>query len=473
MLTRVLIAMDTADQRRRIKRLLGEVGGIALEARSRRDLWAQLTHLDVDLVVCGRTLLPTPPDPFIASIRELPEHPDVVVISPKEDPVERAALLTAGCMAVLYAGLAESLLADTLRAVADRRREFDLRDPRHLAATEARRSRLTDFVSESPSMQEFLAIAIRVIETQSPLLILGETGVGKERLARAIHTDGPRAAAPFVAVNCGALPEGLLETELFGHEVGAFTGATRSRRGFFELAHRGTLFLDEIGELPLHLQVKLLRVLEERTVRRVGSEQTVPVVVRIVAATNRHLESEVEAKRFRADLYYRLAVVTLVVPPLRDRREDIPMLVTSYLDHFRSQLGRGVSGIVPEALDALSRYDWPGNVRELINVIERAVLLADRDQITLADLPLGISSRNRTRREPTGLPAHVLEKPLHEARGEVVADFETAYLTGLLQRTGGRIADSAHLAGVDPRSIHTLMKRHGLRKEDFKTSERP
>ena len=217
------------------------------------------------------------------------------------------------------------ILLETLRSLVERRRQDGLR--RLKAERPEERYSLNDFVLVSPAMQRFVAVARRVVAADSSLLILGETGVGKERLARAIHAESPRARGPFVAVNCGALPEGLLESELFGHERGAFTGAVASRKGHFELAHEGTIFLDEIGEMPLHLQVKLLRVLEERRLQRVGGQRPIAIDVRVMAATNRDLEAEMGAGRFRNDLYYRLAVVTLTLPPLRDRAEDIPDLV--------------------------------------------------------------------------------------------------------------------------------------------------
>jgi two-component system response regulator AtoC len=321
-------------------------------------------------------------------------------------------------------------------------------------------------------MQHFLRVARRVVRSDSPLLILGETGVGKERLARSIHSESRRSAGPFITVNCGALPETLLESELFGHEEGAFTGATRARRGYFELAHHGTIFLDEIGEMPLHLQVKLLRVLEDRNIRRVGSERPVEIDVRIMAATNRDVKLAMEQDRFRADLYYRLAVVALTVPPLRDRREDIPALARMFLARSGKQFGRSVSRFDPDALRALVEHDWPGNVRELINVIERAVLLAREDVIHLEDLrgteryfhPI-TSAAPTPERPPSAVD---VDQPLARARREIVEDFELRYLRSLLTKTGGRIGETAKRAGVNERTLYGMMRRYDLRKEDFK-----
>jgi DNA-binding NtrC family response regulator len=280
------------------------------------------------------------------------------------------------------------------------------------AASPPSESRLRDFASLSPRMQAFMALARKVVDADSSLLLLGETGTGKEWFARAVHKEGPRSAGPFVAVNCGAFPESLFESELFGHEQGAFTGASRAHKGYFEQAEGGTLFLDEIGELPLHLQVKLLRVLEDRRVQRLGAERSFRVDIRLLVATHRDLEREVEAGRFREDLFYRLAVVTLPIPPLRERAEDIPDLFASYLEFFRAALNRPIYGVQKTALEALARYRWPGNVRELINVVERAVLLSPGPEIGLTDLPITISSQAAAAFRPLGpLPPGEAQPP--------------------------------------------------------------
>ena len=241
-------------------------------------------------------------------------------------------------------------------------------------------------------MKDFVDLVKRVAESDTSLLICGETGVGKERLARAIHNQTERREGPFVSVNCGALPENLLESELFGHEAGAFTGATKQRKGRFEQASGGTILLDEIGEMPAHLQVNLLTVLQRREVTRLGGKTPISVDVRIIAATNRDLREDVKAGRFREDLFYRLNVVYLEIPPLRERPEDLPDLIGRFMRHFRRSLGRkNLMEITEEAMQVLLHHSWPGNVRELINVLERATLLARGDKITTQDLPPSIS----------------------------------------------------------------------------------
>jgi DNA-binding NtrC family response regulator len=468
MLIRLLLSVEPAPLRRRLIRLLEMRTVVLVPVRSRR-LLQELHGQDVDLVVVSRARLPEPAAEALRSVRSLPERPEVVVVSDREDPEERARLLAAGAMAVVYQRLPDDALRDLFETLLAGLR-VRVND-RLLARRSERVSRLSDFVSESPAMGAFLDVARHVVSSDSSILILGETGVGKERLARALHDEGPRSAAPFIAINCGALTEGLLESELFGHEEGAFTGATRSRRGFFELAHLGTLFLDEIGELPHHLQVKLLRALQDREIRRVGGEHTVPVDVRLIAATNRPLEADVASKRFRADLYYRLAVVTLTIPPLRERRDDIEVLARAYLESFRRHLGRPAERFSPEALDALVRHEWPGNVRELMNVIERAVLLCPAPEIGLAELPEPVRVGAGVAEDLAGadlLPGDWFDRPLKDLRSEVVGRLERAYLARLLEQTAGRIGEAAVRAGVDERSVYNLMRRHGLDKDSFK-----
>jgi Nif-specific regulatory protein len=238
------------------------------------------------------------------------------------------------------------------------------------------------FIGESKSVREKLEIALRAAKTDSSVLLLGESGVGKELFAEQIHLHSPRSNNPLIRVNCAALPESLLESELFGHVKGAFTGASSDRRGRFELADRGTIFLDEIGDLPLNLQVKLLRVIQHRVFERVGGAEQIKVDVRIIAATNKDIEAEVAGGRFRADLYYRLNVLPIYIPPLRERRDDIPILADFFLKRFNREIKKQITGFAPEAMEVLLSYSWPGNVRELENAVERAVVITQSETIT-------------------------------------------------------------------------------------------
>ena len=334
--------------------------------------------------------------------------------------------------------------------------------------------RLGDFASYSEAMSETLRLAEKVARGDGSVLITGETGVGKEWMARALHAASRRSAGPFIGLNCAAIPNELLESELFGHEKGAFTGAVRAHRGYFELAHAGTLLLDEIGDMTPVLQAKLLRVLDEKAVRRVGAETSMLFDVRVIAATRRDLPAELAAGRFREDLFYRLAVVTLDVPPLRRRREDIPHLAVNHLERIGTRMTVSARTIEDDAMAALVDYPWPGNVRELANVMERAALLSDRSSIGRDHLPAIIVGQRAAAADvlPGGflqlsLPDWKTAK-LGEVRRQALEAVERAVLADRLRRYEGRIAATARSCGLDPRSVYDKMKRLGLDKADFK-----
>lgn len=307
-------------------------------------------------------------------------------------------------------------------------------------------------ITRNAAMEDLLARAYRVASGDASVFIEGESGTGKELLAKAIHRASPRAAGPFIAVNCGAIPENLLESELFGHRRGAFTGAVQDHQGLFVSANGGTLFLDEIGDMPLPLQVKLLRVLQEREVRPVGAPRVIPVNVRIVSATHRTLEAEMKAGRFREDLYYRLNVVTLSLPPLNQRRDDIPLLAEFFLELLAQRYQKPINGFSREALEALMTADWTGNVRQLYNVVEHAVALSPGPQIQAALLQDAIKDR---------IDDIV---PFADARRQ----FELDYLVGLLQMTRGNVTQAARLAGRNRTEFYKLMHRHALDPAQFK-----
>jgi two-component system NtrC family response regulator len=299
-------------------------------------------------------------------------------------------------------------------------------------------------------MQEVLSLVHRVAASDATVLIRGESGTGKELIAKAIHYASGRAARPLVRVNCAALPETLLEAELFGHEKGAFTGAHAARQGRFEAAQGGSLFLDEIGDLPLHLQVKLLRVLQEREIERLGSSRSIGVDVRLLAATHRDLESAVRAGTFRDDLYYRINVVTVTVPPLRDRRADIPPLLEHFLMRLARDNSKPIRGLTAEARDALLRYDYPGNVRELENLIERAVVLTRDDVIGLGDLPLGVREPAVAADDAASLPA-------------ATEGLERRLIHDALVAAGGVQTRAAEALGISERVLRYKLRKYGLR----------
>ncbi|HEX5285476.1 MAG TPA: sigma 54-interacting transcriptional regulator, partial [Polaromonas sp.] len=315
----------------------------------------------------------------------------------------------------------------------------------------------TRIISRSSRMAETLAEAQMVAHSDASVLLRGESGTGKELLAQAIHQASARASKPFIAVNCGAIPEALLESELFGHVKGAFTDAVASHKGLFQAADGGTLLLDEIGDMPPALQVKLLRVLQEREVRPLGSSQSIPVDVRIISATHRDLDAAMAEGLFRADLYYRLNVVTLTLPPLSERREDIPLLANHFLHQLAKKYNKRLSGFAPEALKALTTAAWPGNVRQLYNAVEQVCALSTTPLVPLALV-------QRALRSPS-----VQVLTFAEARQR----FERDYLVGLLKLTDGNVADAARLADRNRTEFYRLMQKHGLTPGHFKPDSAP
>jgi Nif-specific regulatory protein len=319
-----------------------------------------------------------------------------------------------------------------------------------------------------PVLQRVLEQAMQAAPTRATVTILGETGTGKELVARAIHDASDRAAAPFVVMNCAAIPATLLEAELFGHEKGAFTGATAARRGKFEVAHPGTLFLDEIGDLAPSLQAKFLRVLEHGEIHLLGSERPRRVDVRIITATNRDLRRLVDAGEFREDLYWRLQVITLEVPPLRDRREDIPLLIPYFLGRFAEELGKERPGLEPDAERALLAYAYPGNVRELENILRRAVILARGSRIGLADLPPRVL-QTESDRDAVPLTNTELKAAKARAAGTAARAVERAFLMELLALAGGNVSDAARRVGMNRSWLHQLLVRHRLDPRAFRS----
>lgn len=307
------------------------------------------------------------------------------------------------------------------------------------------RFKFEGIVGTSPKMQEVLRVAAAVAPTDATVLIYGETGTGKEILARSIHYQSPRAHGPFVAINCGAIPETLLETELFGHEKGAFTSAVGSRVGKFEAADGGTIFLDEVGDMSPAMQVKLLRVLQERTFERVGSNKPVRVDVRVIAATNKDLRQAIRDGRFREDLFYRLSVVPIELPPLRERVEDIPLLAQHFLEKYRQKYGKAVTGFTPQAVRKMRRYPWPGNVRELEFAVERAVILARTPEIWAEDLWLGGAGGDAG-----------------EERLPSLADVERQHIVRVLQHTEWNLEEAAKVLGMSVAQLRRRLDQYGV-----------
>src|SRR5574341_168396 len=381
---------------------------------------------------------------FDAVHRDSPSLPVVILTAHGTIP-EAVSATRRGVYSFLTKPFEPKVLLDT---VAEAMR---LSSPPSSGELEAWRSEL---ITRSSAMEDLLQQARRVAASDASVCIFGASGTGKELLAKAIHRASPRASAPFVAVNCGAIPEGLLESELFGHKKGSFTGAVSDRRGLFQAAQGGTLFLDEIGDMPLPLQVKLLRALEERKIRPVGSHESYEVDVRVIAATHRKLEERIASGEFREDLYYRLNVVKLYIPTLAERREDIPLLANHFLTRLAERYRRGRLAFSPDAMQLLVSAPWPGNVRQLLNVIEQAVALAPTEVIPESLVRQALDAGD------TALT------PLDEARRA----FERDYLVRILKITRGNVTQAARLAGRNRTEFYRLLERHALEPAMFKPS---
>lgn len=365
----------------------------------------------------------------------------------------------------------QDLLLQIERALETRRLTSEIK---RLKGLLEERYSFANIVAKSDKMQKVLDVVSRIANTDSTVYIHGESGTGKEIVAKAIHLASQRKDKPFVALNCAALPETLLESELFGHERGAFTGAVRSTRGLFTQAHEGTIFLDEIGDMPLATQSKLLRVLEERSFYPVGSDKPLEVDVRVIVATNKDLEERVQKNLFREDLFYRIHVIPIYLPPLRERKEDILPLVEHFLKKLGEQMQKEIKGVAPAALQRLMLHDWPGNVRELENILEYAVAVTQKDVITeeyILQTKMAPHQQDASSPMDLALQAKAMLQnppmPLKEARDA----FEKGYLIHLLEISEGNVSRAAKLAGKYRADFYDLLKKHQLKADDFKKSK--
>jgi DNA-binding NtrC family response regulator len=449
-----LIVEDDEIFLRPLQRTLELAGYDVLVAPSGEDAIDVLKRDDVDLVLTDKRL---PGIDGVDLVRRVKgDHPDVAVV------VMTAYGTIGSAVEAMRVGAEDYLVkpfeAPEVLMVARRAIEFqDLKAARRATLRRNQeRFTLRNIVARSAAMQEVFELVQSVAGLDTTVLIHGETGVGKELLARSIHFAGARRDRPFVAVNCAAIPDELFESELFGFRKGAFTGALETRRGLFQTANGGTLLLDEVGEMPLGLQSKLLRVIEEKRVTPIGSERPLEIDVRFIATTNKDLQSEAERGAFRRDLFYRLSVMPVRVPPLRERAGDIPLLAQHFLESSALRSRKAVRALAPAAMHALCRYAWPGNVRELENVIERAVIVAKGDTITDVDRFLSGEGEARSRVD--------LGLPFREAKARVVEDFERAYITGVLEAEGGKLTAAAKHADMDLKNFHEKVTRYGLRR---------
>ncbi len=451
----ILVVDDEANYLTVMEALLGEAGYETLTAASGADALKVAAQADLDLVLTDMKMPQMSGIELLSELKRL--DPDLpVIIMTAYGTVEKAveAMKKGAFDYILKPFKNEEILVTIAKALEHRHL---LRQNRLLGQELGKRYGPANIVGHSKAMQEILALVHRVAPTRATVLISGESGTGKELIARAIHALSPRAAKPFISVNVAALTETLLESELFGHEKGAFTHAVAMRKGRFELADGGTLFLDEVAEMTPALQVKLLRVLQEMEFERVGGTRTIKVDVRVVAATNKDLKEEVDAGRFREDLFYRLNVVHLKIPPLRQRPEDIPPLAHHFLRKYAEENARGEVHLAPEALSVLNRYPWPGNVRELENVMERAVILCNGRLITPQDLPAELAG---TRPDPSldlgQLPLFHLPLP------EALERLEEQMIRRALAQAGNVQVRAAELLGITKSLLQYKLKKYQL-----------
>jgi two-component system response regulator HydG len=453
----ILVVDDEETNRVALGRLLRGEGYTVDLAASADEALARIAQKAPDVLITDLRMPGMDGLELLERAREL--YPDLIVllVTAYADAETGVRAMQAGAEDYLTKPLrVEELFVILVRALERRRLR---REAAELRARLGDKLRFSNIVGASPIMQEVFRTIARVAPTRATVLVTGESGTGKELVAQAIHDRSPRAKAPFIKLHCAALAETLLESELFGHEKGSFTGAAARRDGHFQNADGGTLFLDEIGEISHATQVKLLRFLQERAFERVGGNETIQVDVRIIAATNRDLKKEVEEGRFREDLYYRLNVVNLEMPPLRARAEDVVPLATHFLMRFAAENGKAIDGFAPSALARIEGYAWPGNVRELENVIERAVVLCDGPKITAPHVPVAASSS--AGRSGLRIPGSTLE------------ELERHAILASLEAAGGSTSRAAKMLGISVRKVQYRLQEYGLSMKRVTTAAKP
>ncbi|MCF8104610.1 MAG: sigma-54 dependent transcriptional regulator [Desulfohalobiaceae bacterium] len=448
---KILLVDDDAGHRAMLRTVLNASGYRIQEADDGSTAIDMVRREPFDLILLDLRMLKVSGLEALTAIKEYNPAIPIIVMTAYASVETAVETLKSGA----YDYLTKPLDMDELRLVIGRALDHDRLRKENLQLKESLSSHFDrqEIIGRSRAMVDLLETVAQVAPSEAIVLISGESGTGKEVVAEALHANSPRKEKPFVKINCAAITETLIESELFGHEKGAFTGAHRKKEGKFRQAHGGSLFLDEISEMSLAMQAKLLRVLQEWKITRVGGEEVIAVDVRLIAATNKNLLEEIEAGRFREDLFYRLNVVTLTIPPLRDRTEDIPLLANHFLKIFSEKNRKELKGFTPRALDLLLRYDWPGNVRELMNVVERGVVLCRGEYLDEEDLPQTLTSQPQA-------PGETLEttsdgdRPLHEV--------EQITILKTLEATGGNKSETARRLGITRRTLHQKLKKYGL-----------
>ncbi len=460
---RVMVVDDEPDMVENCARVLQRGGYEVLTATDPRRGLAMLESERPDLLLTDLKMPEVDGMELLRRARELDPALPVIMITAFATIESAVAAVREGA----FDYLPKTFSVDQLQVAVDRalRHRGLQHENRNLKNQLTQIYGLENIVGSSPAMARVFELVRKSARSEANILVLGESGTGKELIARAIHANSPRVTKPFVPVDCASMPEQLLESELFGHEKGAFTGAVRTKPGLLEVAHGGTLFLDEIAELPVALQVKLLRALQERQIRRVGGTNLVDVDVRLVSATNRDLREATAKGQFREELYYRVNVIAIQLPALRERAGDVRLLVQAFLKRYGD--GR-INEMEDEAMAALDRYRWPGNVRELQNVIERACALAEGERITVRDLPDYVLGGTAAVGAPDPVTAVAMPDPradltLKDAKDRWMGVLEASYLRQILARHGGNISAAAKAAGIDRKTFHRLINKHSLK----------
>ena len=447
---RILVVDDEESIRIMLRAVLEEEGYEIIEAADGPEAVKAVEQDPLDLILLDIRMTTMDGIETLTEIRKISPFVPVLMMTAYATVKTAVEALKAGA----FEYLAKPLDIEELKILVQKALEYYRLREENLTLKERLGSRF-DFsriIGKGRKMKELFDFLAQVAPSEATVLILGESGTGKELVANAIHHNSPRTQQPFVKVACAALPETLLESELFGHEKGAFTGAIARREGRFQTAHRGTIFLDEVGEMSQAIQTKLLRVLQEREFEPVGSSRTVKVDVRVIAATNKDLNNEIKEGRFRADLFYRLNVIPIHLPPLRERKEDIPALANHFLSLYREKNKKDIKEITPKALDLLIRYDWPGNIRELENCLERAVIVARGDLIAPVDLPPAIQN----------LPPGKGDTEILFPAGISLQEAEKAIILKTLEDVGGNRSRAAEILGINRRTLQMKLKEYGM-----------
>jgi len=441
---------DEPLQRDILKTILDDEGYETYTASSGEEALGILKTLRPDVVLTDLKMEGMDGIRFIELIPGEPIEPSVIIMTAYGTIASAVEAIKKGAFDYLTKPLDKDLLLITIKRAAERANL--LKENLQLQKALFDRFKIEGIIGSSAKMVEAVEIMKKVSSSAATVLILGESGTGKELAARAMHYNSPRRTKPFVAVNCAAIPETLIESELLGYEAGAFTGATSRSKGLFEAANGGTLFLDEIGDLPLMTQSKILRVLQDKEIRRIGSRESIKVDVRIIAATNRDIEREVVKKRFREDLFYRLKVITIELPPLRERKEDIPALVDFFISKYNQELGKRIKGIEDAAMKALLGYHWPGNIRQLESVIERAVLICESPRILIKDIKSELRSLQQDR---------ILDFDLPD-QGVIFEEIEKELLRKAMEKANGVAAQAAKLLGMSYKTFWYRWEKFNL-----------